>query len=208
MHRSIAPYLMLSLMFLSVHAGAQAKAEPLGMVLDVQGTVAALEAGKSSRIEMLSYLRPGMELDLGAGAQLTVTWYADSKELRFSGPSKLRVARERIQVVQGAGANERSLGEEKVAPGKGGMPGRLAQATIMMRSMKPAGGNEAAPELTRAEQDRLAKLKPGAGAGFSDWLLYAVALEELKQTPEARPIWKKLAAERPDEPKLRQFAER
>ena len=32
--------------------------------------------------------------------------------------------------------------------------------------------------------------------------------EELKQVAEARPIWKKLSAERPDEPKLRQYADR
>ena len=209
MIRFIGPFLALFMMCFALPAGGQGKVEPLGMVLDVQGTVTSIDAGKSSRVEMLSYLRPGMDLDLGAGSALTVTWYADSKELSFSGPAKLKVARERIQVVQGAGANERSLGEEKVAAGKAGMPGRLAQATVMMRSMKPSSGaQETAPALTRTDQDRLAKLKPGANAGFSDWMLYAVALEELKQTPEAREVWKKLAAERPDEPRLRQFAER
>jgi hypothetical protein len=190
---------------ISVESKAQ---EPLGMVVDVQGAVSASEAGKASRVEMLSYLKPNMDLDLAAGSSLTVTWYASSKEIRFSGPSKLKVTRERIHVVQGGGANERSLGEEKVALGKGGAPGRLAQATIMMRSMKPPVQDPPSPPLTHADHERLEKLKPAAGAGFSDWLMYALALEELKQTAEARPIWKKLAAERPEEPKLRQYADR
>ena len=202
--RFLTVFFVFALFGISFQLKAQ---EPLGMVVDVQGAVTAVDAGKSSRVEMLSYLKPGMDVDLAAGSNLTVTWYADSKEFKFSGPSKLKVTPQRILVVQGAGASARSLGEEKVAAGKAGMPGRLAQATIMMRSMKPAS-EPPSPELTRAEQDRLAKLKPGAGAGFSDWLLYALALEELKQTAEARAVWKKLAAERPDEPKLRHYAER
>jgi hypothetical protein len=186
--------------------------------------------------------------------------------------------------VQGAGAKERSLGEAKVAAGKGGA-NRLAQATIMMRSIGPAkdaltptrnarfldvtpriswrgaddmgyrftltdaqgkplietvvkgnavqvpadklafgesyrwkaqfqpAGSATVAEgdfsiVSRADAERLAKLKPGADAAFSDWLLYAMALEELSLTGEARPIWKKLAAERPAEPKLKQYAER
>jgi len=266
--------------FVALAASAQAQ-EPLGMVLDVQGSVSAADAGKASRVEMLSYLKPGMELDLAPGSSLTVTWYASSKEMKFSGPAKLKVAKEGIQ---GARANERSLGEEKVALGKNGMSGRLAQATIMMRSLgrapeealsPPKGAKLASltPHLAwkgaddrnyrvviedlkggtvletvvrgnaadvppqklayggayrwraqfepgattaegefsligRAEAERLAKLKPGDNASFSDWVIYAMALEDVSATSEARPIWKKLAAERPEEPKLRQYADR
>ena len=203
--RILSAVFSLALLAAAFQARAQ---EPLGMVVDVQGSVMALDAGKVARVEMLSYLKPNMELELAAGASLTATWYANSKELRFSGPAKLRVQRDRVQVVQGGGANERSLGEDKVAPGKNGIPPRLAQATVMMRSMKPAGVQDEPSALSGAEQDRLVKLKPAAGAGFSDWLLYALALEEAKQTAEARPIWKRLSAERPDEPRLKNYAER
>jgi hypothetical protein len=274
---------LLSLLtfFVAFQAGAQ---EPLGMVLDVQGSVTASEGGKAGKVEMLSYLRPNMDLDLAAGAALTVTWYANSKELKFAGPAKLKVLKDRVQVVQGAGANERSLGEERVAATKST---RLAQATIMMRSVgaakseatspargariaeatpritwrgaddmsyrfvltealggapvvdmvvkgnaasvpanklefgkaykwkaqyQPAGGATAAEGdfslISRAEADRIQKLRPAAGASFSDWVLYATALEDASLRSEARPVWKKLAAERPDEPRLKQFADR
>jgi hypothetical protein len=270
---------LLVLAFVSFNAWAQ---EPLGMVLDVQGMVTGAAAGKAARVEMLSYLRPDMDLDLAAGSSLTVTWYATSKELKFSGPAKLKVTKDRVQVVQGGGANERSLGEEKVAATKSN---RLAQATIMMRSVGPARGEPVTPAkggrvmqggsrfswrgnddmnyrftladakgaalvettvkgtaievpagklawgerytwrvrfapdgstvaesdfsvIGKAEAERIEKLKPAAGAPFSDWVLYASALEDAQLRAEARPVWKKLAAERPDEPRLKQFADR
>jgi len=169
------------------------------MVVDVQGHV---NSG-GQRVEMLSYLKPGMDLDLAAGSNLTVTWYANSKEMKFSGPAKLKVA---AGGIQGAKANERALGEEKVALAKNGSPGRLAQATIMMRSLKPSPPPD--PALSEADRGRLAKLKPGQNAPFSDWLFYALALEDARQANEARPVWKKLSAERPDDAKLRQYADR
>lgn len=269
--------------FLMFSLSATAQSE-LGMVLDVQGAVTAADAGKSAKVEMLTYLKPGMDLDLAPGASLTVTWYASSKEMKFSGPAKLKVTRENILVVQGSGANERSLAEDRLASGKKGMPGRLAQATIMMRSMKaPAEESISPPKgakvssvtprigwkgaddrnyrlvvldsqgktvseqvvkgnaadvpaqklawgesykwrasfepgaktaegdfsvIERSDAERLAKIRPGANATFSDWVLYAMALEDLQLAAEARPIWKKLAAERPEQARLKQFAER
>lgn len=255
-------------------------AQELGMVLDVQGNVTATTSGKSAKVEMLSYLRPNMELDLAAGAALTVTWYANSKEMKFSGPAKLRVGADGIS---GGRANERALAEASV--GKKGQPSRLAQATIMMRSMGKSGSAEdlsppkgarlatLTPRLgwkggddrkyrvvvvdakgatmheavvsgnaadvpaqkiawgesykwrasfepgavtaegdfstiDKADADRLAKIRPGANATFSDWVVYAMALEDLNVVSEARPIWRKLSAERPDEPKLKQLSER
>lgn len=190
-------FLFLGWMLLSGAAFGQA-AEPLGMVLDVQGSVTAAEGGKSSKLDLLSYLRPNMDLDLAAGSALTVTWYATSKELKFSGPARLKVLRDRVQVVQGGGAHERSLGEDKVAATKSA---RLAQATVMMRSI-------GAPKPTPAQAARAEKLRPAEGAPFSDWVVYAMALEDAGMRDEARALWKKLAAVRPDEPRLRQFAER
>jgi hypothetical protein len=176
--------------------------EPLGMVLDVQGAVAATEGGKPGKVEMLSYLRPGMDLDVPAGGALTVTWYATSKELRFAGPAKLKVLRDRVQVVQGSGANERALGEEKVAATKSS---RLAQATIAMRSVAVPRQPDA---KTKAAEAKAQKLRPADGAPLSDWVVYAAALEDAGLRSDAKSVWKKLAAERPEEPRLKALAER
>jgi len=267
-------------------AFAQAKkgADPVGMVIDVQGGATAIESGRSTRLEMLSYLRPQAEIELAVGASLAVTWYANSNEYRFKGPARLKVLPDKIEVLKGGKAQARALGEDKVAAAKQDVSGRIAQATMTMRAVRPAqdpaivnpgsrvmtlaprfawtsakGGGayrftlqKAAGEtivqqrvkgtslrlaadkrlewggryrwsvqaeragsapaeadfevITRAQSARLQKLRPKTEQAFSDWVLYALALESLDLSTEAKPVWKKLAADRPDDPTLQAFA--
>ena len=258
--------------------------EPAGLVVDLQGKANVIEQGRTTRLEMLSYIRPQTEIEIGPGAALAVTWYADSSEHRFKGPARLKVSRDRIQVVQGAPGQERALGEEKVSAAKRGVSTRLAQAALTMRSIRaaaditPVGGSrvmtlrpqfrwtsdhrsdsyrftlrDALGEplvqmtvngeslklsdsivlewgkryrwtvqdarggsvvegdfevITREQVAQLGKLRPGAKASFSDRVLYAAALDDLALKAEARELWRKLAAERPDDAVLRRFAER
>ena len=168
-------------------------AEPLGTVIDVQGNATL---GKN-RLEMLSYVNAGNEIQLAPGAALTVTWYAGSKELRFAGPARLKVEPAGIKVVQGGAAQERSVTDEKVAATKK-LPARLRQAAISMRGMKP---------MTPEQETQREKLRPADNAPFGDWVIYAMGLEQLGLTGEAKGVWKKLSAQRPDDPKLRQLAE-
>jgi len=183
---------MLLALLLAVSAAAFA-ADPLGMVIDVQGN-ATLGKG---RMEMLSYLNAGNEIQLSPGASMTVTWYAGSKELRFSGPASLKVEPGGIKVVKGGAAQERAVTDEKVAATKK-LPPRLGQAAINMRSLKPM-----TPEQEAARE----KLRPADNAPFGDWVMYAMGLEQIGLTGEAKTVWRKLAAQRPNDPKLRQLAE-
>ena len=168
-------------------------AEPLGMVIDVQGN-AMLGKG---RAEMLSYLSAGNEIQLSPGAAMTVTWYAGSKELRFAGPARLRVEPGGIKVLQGGVAQERNVSETKIDATRK-PPTRLGQAAINMRGMKP---------MTPEQETLREKLRPAENATFSDWVMYAMGLEQIGLTSQAKGVWKKLAAQRPDDPKLRQLAE-
>ena len=168
-------------------------AEPLGMVIDVQGNALL---GKS-RMEMLSYLNAGNDIQLPSGASLTVTWYAGSKELKFAGPARLKVEPAGIKVLQGGAAQERSVSELKVDATRK-PPTRLGQAAISMRGMKP---------MTPEQETLREKLRPAENAQFSDWVMYAMGLEQIGLTSEAKSVWQKLAAQRPDDPKLRKLAE-
>jgi hypothetical protein len=60
--------------------------------------------------------------------------------------------------------------------------------------------------LTQDELKRLADLKPGAAASFSDRLMYALTLRNLDARQEANEIWGELARERPDLPELAALA--
>ena len=174
-------------------ASFAAAADPLGMVIDVQGNATL---GKN-RVEMLSYLNAGNEIQIASGGSMTVTWYAGSKELKFAGPARLKVEPGGIKVLQGGAAQERSVAEEKVAATKT-LPKRLGQAAINMRGMKP---------MTPEQETQRERLRPADNAPFGDWVIYAMGLEQIGLTGEAKGVWRKLAAQRPDDPKLRQLAE-
>jgi len=171
--------------------------EPLGMVIDVQGNATMNEGGKSTKLEMLSYLKPQNEITLTPGANVTVTWYANSKELKFAGPAKLKVEPAGIKVVSGAAAQERAVESEKVAATRK-LPSRMGQAAVNMRSVKPM-----TPEQEAARE----KLRPADNAAFADWVVYAMGLEQIGLTSEAKSVWRKLSAQRPDDPKLKKLAE-
>lgn len=168
-------------------------AEPLGMVIDVQGNATL---GKS-RVEMLSYLSAGNEIQIAPGGSMTVTWYAGSKELKFSGPASLKVEPGGIKVVKGSAAQERSVSETRLDATRK-PPTRLGQAAVNMRGIKP---------MTPEQEALREKLRPADDAGFSDWVMYAMGLEQIGLTSEAKGVWRKLAAQRPDDPKLRQLAQ-
>jgi hypothetical protein len=258
--------------------------EPAGLVVDLQGKANVIEQGRTTRLEMLSYIRPQMEIEIGPGATLAVTWYANSSEQRFKGPARLKVLPDRIQVAQGAPGQERALGEDKVSAAKRGVSTRLAQAALTMRSIHPAADISPAkgsrvmtlrPQfrwtsdsgsdssrftlrgalgepivqmtvkgdslrlsdsivlewgkryrwtvqdarggpmvegdfevITREQVAQLGKLRPAAKASFSDRVLYAAALDDLGLKADSRELWRKLAAERPDDAALKRFAER
>ena len=189
--------LIAGLLFAAVSVAQAQVTEPLGMVIDVQGSATLTNAGKTAPLEMLSYLRQQNEVQLSPGAQLVVTWYAGSKEMKFSGPARLRVEPGGIKVVQGGAAQERAVTDEKVAATKK-LPARLGQAAINMRGLKP---------MTPEQEAQREKLRPAENAPFGDWVMYAMGLEQLGLTGEAKGMWRKLSAQRPDDPKLRQLAE-
>jgi hypothetical protein len=272
---------------LPVYVLAQAIA-PVGMVVDLRGPVSATDQGKSARLEVMSYLRPQMEIELGAGAMMAVTWYANSSENRFSGPARLKVLPDKIQVLQGASGEERSLGEARVSAAKRVASTRLAQAAIMMRGMNPgtdaaalvpargsrtmilnpvfrwpvqAAGAPLRFELRRASGELLyqaaasgdtlqlpagnaldwgqryrwnvraerassgpvegefevitreqlldlAARRPPNDGPFSDWVLFAAALDDLALYADAKEVWQWLAAQRPDDENLKRLANR
>jgi hypothetical protein len=173
-------------------------AEPLGMVIDVQGGATVNDGGKTKQLDMLSYLNAQNEIQLPPGASMTATWYAGSKELKFSGPARLKVESAGIKVMQGGAAQERPVADEKMAATKK-LPPRLGQAAISMRGIKPP--------LTPEQEAQREKLRPAENAPFGDWVVYAMGLEQMGLTSEAKGVWKKLSVQRPTDPKLRQLAE-
>jgi hypothetical protein len=171
-------------------------ADPLGMVIDVQGKGTMTEGGRSAPLEMLSYLKPAAEIQLQPGASMTVTWYEGSKELKFTGPARLKVQPKGIEVTSGQAAQERALSDAKLDATRK-LPARLGQAAITMRGIKP---------LTPEQEAMREKLRPADNAPLSEWVTYAMGLEQMGLTGEAKSVWRKLAEQRPGDANLKALA--
>jgi hypothetical protein len=51
---------------------------------------------------------------------------------------------------------------------------------------------------TQAEADAVLALRPAAGAGIDEWVLYAAILRDRQMLDEARDVWRMIASQRPD----------
>lgn len=59
---------------------------------------------------------------------------------------------------------------------------------------------------TRAEVEQVAELKPAEDDPIEDWVFYAASLQQRQMRSEAREIWKRIAAERPDLEAAKEFS--
>ena len=93
----------LSTGLIAVVAGATfwvgiAHAAPVAMVTDLHGTSTMTP---KTRLALMAYIEPGTEIQVEAGAKLTLTYFARALEQTFSGPAKIVVRPDRIEVLQG-----------------------------------------------------------------------------------------------------------
>ncbi len=114
-----------------------AHAAPVAMVTDLQGNSTMTP---KTRLALMAYIDPGTEIQIEAGAKLTLTYFARALEQTFSGPAKIVVRPDRIEVLQGGAGEVRKLDPEKVSAAKKFEPAvrdRMAVATFVMRSAPP-----------------------------------------------------------------------
>ncbi len=114
-----------------------AMAAPVAMVTDLQGSSTATP---KTRLALMAYIEPGTEIQVEAGAKLTLTYFARALEQTFSGPAKIVVRPDRIEVLQGGAGQTRKLDPDKVSAAKKFEPAvrdRMAVATFVMRSAPP-----------------------------------------------------------------------
>lgn len=132
-----SPYLAFVAACAAVLAGS-AFAVPVAMVTDLQG--AATLAKDKAKLGLMAYIEPGTEVVVEANARLTLTYLTKPLEQTFSGPAKIVVRADKIEVLQGGAGQSRKLDPEKVAIAQKFEPAardRMAQATFVMRSASP-----------------------------------------------------------------------
>ncbi len=74
--------------------------------------------------------------------------------------------------------------------------------------MAPLVGSGRIRLLEKELRVHVERVRPAANAPFSERLVYAALLDELRLHDEAQRLWKDMAAERPDSPSLKRLADR
>lgn len=114
-----------------------AVAAPVAMVTDLQGAPATTSKAK---LALMAYIEPGTEIQVEPGAKLTLTYFARALEQTFSGPAKIVVQADKVEVLQGGAGKSRKLDPDKASAAKKFEPAareRIAVATFVMRSAAP-----------------------------------------------------------------------
>ena len=139
-------------------SSAPLHAAGVAMVTDLQGRAVQSGEGRTRELAILAELDAGAQVQLQAGAMLTVLYLESGNEFIFKGPSSMVFAAAQPEVTAGAKAEKRSP-----ALGRGGRdirikPVGLVQGAMVMRSLRagarmqlvsPRGPNilESSPEF-------------------------------------------------------------
>jgi hypothetical protein len=199
----VAKCFLFSMMACTVWA-----AEPVAMVTDLKGNVTHTVDGKPAPLGLLAYLEPGTRLRLDAGARAVVTFFSRPVQVTLAGPAEALVEDGRARMLRGAPPQVRELDAARSGAARKLEPlqrERLAMATFHMRSTQPT---VPCTSSDSSKTKRVATARPKPGAAFSDRVLYAALLETEGLACEAQEAWTALAKERPEDPTLKQWAER
>lgn len=110
-------------------------AEPVAMITDLKGNVYLANKPKTASLAVLSYLPPGEEIILEAGAQVVVTYFAQSTEFSFKGPGRVAIQAQEAKALKGSAETRRLDSEKSGAAMKFVQSGKLTYAAVEMRSL-------------------------------------------------------------------------
>ena len=131
LNSKIAASLLVAVFMLFPSAGYPA--ESVAMITDVKGGVHL--PGKTQNLAILSYLSPGDEIILDAGAQLVVTYFSQSTEFGFKGPAQVVIQAQGAKALKGSAETRRLDSEKSGAGAKFVQSGKLTFATVEMRAL-------------------------------------------------------------------------
>ncbi|MCH8619190.1 hypothetical protein [Undibacterium sp. TS12] len=106
----------------------------LGMVLDVQGSGKVEFNGSSSKLQLLAYLQPKMQIILDAGSKASLSLYASRTVVQLTGPATVVVDKDGITTAQGQKITGRPLAEKLVRAAE---TSNVIAGAVRMRQLPP-----------------------------------------------------------------------
>jgi hypothetical protein len=189
-----------------------ARAQPVAVVVDKAGEVTIDGAGAPRPVASLDMLDAGSRIRLVTGGRLVLLYMQSGHEYSATGPALLEVEPAQLKALQGAAAVRRvpPAGQEIRL-----RPDRVALGGIVLRSVRPADSGSAdkalptatadtaaSPEAATATDAQIEQRRPAPGSPFAARVAYALWLDDVGATAQARAAWRALSAERPADAEL------
>lgn len=107
---------LLSLLIIASHAAYAAAGDDdkVGMILDVQGAVKLTDKEKTRKVDVLTYLKPNMQLTLDAGSKASITIYAGRLLYIAEGPAVIQVEAGQLKTLQGKPPVAKTVAEKLI----------------------------------------------------------------------------------------------
>lgn len=121
--------MLLSLIVRTAHADTV-----LGMVLDVQGSGKMEVNGVSSKLQLLAYLQPKMQITVDAGSRVSLSLYATRSVYQVTGPAQVSIEKEGVVSLQGQKAVVRPMAEKLVRAAE---TSNVIAGAVRMRQLPP-----------------------------------------------------------------------
>jgi hypothetical protein len=190
---------LLGLWLLLAVAAAPGYAQPVAVVTDGGSVGRVFAASGSRKVETLELLNAGTRVQVDAVAPFVVLFLASGVEFSFTGPGVVEVGHGQLVALAGNPPQMRPP-----TPGKEIRlrTQRTAQGGVVLRSVAAEPLPAAAGGAPAAEARR-----PAADAPLASWVAYALWLDEHQAGEEAKAVWRRVAAERPQDPVLAQRAQ-
>lgn len=127
-------WLAISMTVFALISGQAHAQAALGMVLDVQGNGKMEVNGVSSKLQLLAYLQPKMQITLDAGAKASLSLYATRAVYQLTGPATVTVEKDGVVSVQGQKAVVKPMAEKLVRAAE---TSNVIAGAVRMRQLPP-----------------------------------------------------------------------
>ncbi|MFZ6734332.1 hypothetical protein ACO0LG_20550 [Undibacterium sp. Ji42W] len=128
-------YLAIIVSLVAVMTCSLVRAEAaLGMVLDVQGNGKMEVNGTTSKLQLLAYLQPKMQITLEAGAKASLSLYATRSVYQLAGPATVTIEKDGVTSLQGQKAVVRPMAEKLVRAAE---TSNVIAGAVRMRQVPP-----------------------------------------------------------------------
>ncbi|MES2037235.1 MAG: hypothetical protein V4495_05315 [Pseudomonadota bacterium] len=132
---ALRTYLTIIVSLVTVLSCGLARAEAaLGMVLDVQGNGKMEVNGTTSKLQLLAYLQPKMQITLEAGAKTSLSLYATRSVYQLTGPATVTIEKDGVSSQQGQKAVVRPMAEKLVHAAE---TSNVIAGAVRMRQVPP-----------------------------------------------------------------------